>query len=141
MRICRSLISLAGLAAGALLLSLPAEANPNFSGTWKLEEKGSGGGPRNIVFEIEHKEPRFRYTATGVTGDGERFTEAVEFTTDGEEHAGIYDGKVAAHWEGESIVIRFTITGNEYKVVMRLSPDGKQMFRDAFGHREVYNRE
>lgn len=137
----RAFLSVLTVAAVMFVLPLSAQTKPDFSGTWKLNEKARPiDGPSNIVFRIDHKNPHLRYTATGETAGGDPFTEAVEFTIDGKEHPGIESGTVSARWDEQRLVIRFTIGGNEYPVVLRLSSDGKQMLRDALGHHEVYDR-
>jgi hypothetical protein len=139
---CKALMSIVTLAAGMFALPLSAETKPNFSGTWKLNEKAAeAGDPRNIVFRIDHKDTVLKYTATGQAAGGHAFTEAVEFAIDGKEHPGIHSGTVSARWEEQRLVIRFAISGNEYSVVLRLSSDGKQMFRDVLGQHEVYDKQ
>lgn len=129
------------LIACAGALPLAGEPKANFTGTWKLEEKAAQApGPRNIVFRIEHREPNFKYSATGQTAEGEPFTETVAFTTDGKEHPGLYSGTVVGRWKGETVVIEFTINGKPFVVELRLSADGKRMFRDVMGLHETYDR-
>ena len=138
----KNLLSLIVGGAGMLVLPLSAGTTPNFSGTWKLNEKGiRADSPRNIVFKIDHKDAVLKYTATGQTAGGDAFTEAVEFTIDGKEHPGIYSGTVSARWEEQRLVVRYSIGGNQYNMVLRLSPDGKQMFRDVLSQKEVYDKQ
>ena len=139
---CRRLLCVLTFAAGMIVLPLSAETKPNFSGTWKLNEKAQrADGPRNIVFKIDHKDAVLKYTATGQTSGGEAFTEAVEVPIDGKEHPGIHSGTVSARWEEQRLVIRYTISGNEYSMVLRSSAYGNQMFRDVLGQHEVYDKQ
>ena len=55
----------------AAVASFCAEPRSNFSGTWKLNEAASGTAataPREIVWKIEHNDPRFKYSLTGKRG-------------------------------------------------------------------------
>ena len=139
MRRRRALLLATLFAAGVCGFVLYAGTKPDFTGTWKL--RNGATGPRDIEFQIDHREPAFKYTATGLTEDGERFTEAVAFTTDGKEHPGIYSGTVSARWEADTVAIRFAIGREIYVVKLRLSADGKQMIREVFNRREVYDRQ
>jgi hypothetical protein len=39
----------------------------------------------------------------------------------------------SAHWEGQTaVVIQFRLPDKEISVTLRVSPDGKQMFRDMY---------
>lgn len=136
---------LAALAA----LPVPAQTPPNFTGTWKLQQDpatASSNAPRDVVFFIEHKEPRFKYTATGTSGFMP-FREAYEFTTDGRAPADPSTVSVSANWDGQTLVMKYLKRGELIATVrLRCSPDGKQMIREAdidANHqvREVYDRQ
>ena len=112
---------------------LGAETRPNFTGVWKLSEAAASAadGPRQIVFRIEHKEPVFRYEASGQTGY-QPFREAFEFTTDGKAPADASKLAVTAAWEGQSLATRYVKGGKELaKFVLRLSAGGRQLTRDG----------
>jgi hypothetical protein len=130
------------LLAGVLLVvPVTGQTRPDFSGEWKLNEKASAAdGPKGIMFHIDHKDPAFHYIAAGKTTDGQRFTEKAKFTIDGKAHPGIGSGTIAAHWKDRALVIQYDISGSSYTLVLRLSSDGRQMLRDVFGNREVYDR-
>jgi hypothetical protein len=133
-----------------LLLAAPlvAQPHPNFSGTWKLSESAGpprGTGPRDIVFQIEHKEPAFFYSATGSQSYNATFQESYRFTTDGKQPDPAKLG-IAGTWEGDTLAMRYMKGGKEVaKSHLRLSPDGKQMYRtsEVGGKqiRELYDRQ
>jgi hypothetical protein len=137
------------LASIALAQQQPAETHPNFTGTWKLNETLSGSTPagaHEIVFQIRHKDPDFRYSATGKQGMAP-FSEAYEFTTDGKTPADSSKLSVTGRWDGAALDMRYVRDGKEIaKVLLRLSPDGKQMTRETeFANkrriREIYDRQ
>ena len=118
-----------------LLMAIPLLAGgvPNFSGKWKLNEaQTAGGNHRGTVFVIEHKEPSFKYSASGQLNSGGTFSESYEFTTDGKPPRDASKPGMAGRWEGTALVMDFMKDGT---VLMpfrfRLSPDGKQMFREG----------
>lgn len=124
-------------------VQLRAEARPNFTGTWKLNEKLSGNSDvREIVWVIEHKEPKFQYTASGRRGFMP-FSESHEFTMDGK----MPTAGIAGAWEGQALILKYLKDGKEaMRFVFRVSADGKQMTREADlgGNRkvrEVYDRQ
>jgi hypothetical protein len=135
-------LSLALLAAG-----LPAQNKPDFSGRWKLNEtqtEMSPSGPREIVFRIEHKEPMFKYTANGKVSS-QNFTETYEFNTSVRPQRDPSKIVVDGQWEGSTLALRFYKGEAELiKFTLRLSPDGKQMFREGGRDgklHEVYDRQ
>lgn len=127
------------LAAGIPILSV--QAKTDFSGTWKLNDKISDPGPRSVVFKIEHKDPTFKYSASGETAEGQHFSEDAELTTDGRVHPGPNSGTVSGNWEGETLVLLYKIGDNQIKMTLKLSTDGKQMFRDVLDRHEVYDKQ
>ena len=138
----KTVLTVSVFAAGMFAVPLSGETKSDFTGTWKLNEKArERNAPRNIVFKIEHKDPFFKYSATGGTAGGEKFTEATEFTTDGREHPGLHGGTVSGRWESGAVAVQYKIGGNKYSMTLRLSADGKQMFRDLLGHHEVYDKQ
>lgn len=145
----RTVLCLAALSA-SWALPAASDAHPNFTGTWKLNEVLSGtplAGPREIVFKIEHNDPNFKYSATGKHNFNAAFSEAYEFTTDGKSPADASKIGVLGTWEGPTLVLRYVKGGKElFTFRFRLSPDGKQMTREAVLSgdrkiREIYDRE
>ena len=135
-----------GAALAALALAQP---HPNFTGAWKLNEALSGSTPagaHEILFQIQHKDPAFRYSATGKQGLAP-FNEAYEFTTDGKMPADSSKLGVTGQWDGEALDLRYVKDGKEIaKVILRLSPDARQMTRETeFANkrliREIYDRQ
>jgi hypothetical protein len=141
MRLHKSI--LIGAALAALSLTARAQTKPDFTGTWQMRESAAPtGGPREIVFVIEHKEPRFKYSATGKLGY-QSFSEAYEFTTDGKAPADPSRVSVVGHWEGQTLAMSFVKDGKELaKFTYSLSPDARQMTREGGPGRthEVYDR-
>jgi hypothetical protein len=124
------------------------QQHANFNGTWKLNEAMSGTsptGPREIVWKIEHSDPKFKYTASGTRGYMP-FSEAYEFTTDGRAPADASKVAVIGVWEGDALVMRYVKGGKDVaRIELRLKAGGKQMTRDgamgAVKIHEVYDRQ
>ena len=146
--------ALALVVAEIVVMPLCAVATPNFTGTWKLNEIQRAPGkdaPRGIVFKIEHKESLFKYTATGLTSQGDPFTEALQFTTDGKPHPGPGSTQGSARWQGPVLVIEFTQADGAPLATVRyqLTAEGRQMIRETIikihgseePHREIYDRQ
>lgn len=121
--------------AAALASPLLAGGHPDFTGKWKLNESGRAPGsvgPRGIVFQIEHKEPRFKYAANGFSANGAPFSEAYEFTTDGQPPAGDAKVKAVGRWDGPALVVDYIASGKTiFQTRLALSADGMQMTRDT----------
>jgi hypothetical protein len=134
--------------AAAAVLSVCAQSHPNFSGAWKLNESLSGttaAGPREIVWKIEHNDPKLKYSASGVRGDMP-FTEAFELTTDGKPRSDASRLAVTGEWEGEALVLRYVKDGRDLaRFTLRVTTGGKQMTREgtlgSMKIREVYDRQ
>ncbi len=127
-----------------------ADTRPDFTGTWKLNETLSGtpaGGVREVVFIIEHKDPNFKYSATGKRAFNAAFSEAYECTTDGKLPADPAKVSMAGNWQSATLLLSLYKDGKELmKFSFRVSADGKQMTREADlpgGRkiREVYDRQ
>jgi hypothetical protein len=121
-------------------LPLVAATHPDFTGTWKYAD-----GPTEIVFQIEHKDPNFRYTASG-RRSYMPFSETYAFTTDGKVPADSSKLAVTAFWEGETLVTKYVKQGKEIALFRcRVSPDGRKLTREGTitGRkvREVYDRQ
>ena len=128
---------------------VPSQTIPNFTGIWKLHQDTGAApsrGPRDTVFVIEHKEPKFKYSAKGMSGFVP-FSETYEFTTDGRAPADPSKLSVTGNWEGQILVMKYLKGGKIVATVrLRCSADGRQMFREAeLGAnrkvREVYDRQ
>jgi len=137
------------LAMVALAQQPAADTRPNFSGTWKLNEALRGttpAGAHDIVFNIQHKDPSFSYSASGKRGLAP-FSEAYDFVIDGRMPSDTSKLAVSAQWEGPALAMRYLKGGKEIaKVVLRLSADGRQMTRETeFPNRprirEIYDRQ
>ena len=129
---------------------IPAASRPDFTGTWKLNETLSGtpaGGVREVVFIIEHKDPNFKYSATGKRAFNATFSEAYECTTDGKPPADPAKVSMVGNWQAQTLILSLYKDGKELmKFSFKVSADGKQMTREADlgGGRkvhEVYDRQ
>lgn len=131
-----------------LAAGLSAQNKPDFSGTWKLNEAQtaiSPLGPKEIVFKIDHKEPVFKYTATGKVGYNQSFSETYECNTSAKSQRDPSKIVVEGSWEGATLALRYYKGEAELiKFTLRLSPDGKQMFREGGRDgkmREIYDKQ
>jgi hypothetical protein len=116
-------------------------------------ENAPADAPRSLTVKVEHKEPALKYTASGETSSGDPFTETAELTTDGKAHPfrSELQGTITAHWEGEALLIRADLKSIQVTqtVNVRLSSDGKRMFRDVTTktgegentNKEIYDKE
>jgi imidazolonepropionase-like amidohydrolase len=127
-----------------------AASRPDFTVTWKLNETLSGtpaGGVREVVFIIEHKDPNFKYSATGRRAFNATFSEAYECTTDGKPPADPAKVSMVGNWQAQTLILSLYKDGKELmKFSFKVSADGKQMTREADlgGGRkvhEVYDRQ
>jgi hypothetical protein len=90
----------------ASTIFVSAATKPNFSGTWKLNVAKSdlGGAPIDaLVVEVDHKEPIFKYVATG-SANGQPFQEQELLTTDGKPGQDSHGATVTTKWDGDSLV-------------------------------------
>ncbi len=127
-----------------------ADTHPDFTGSWKLNETLSGtqaGSVRDVVFTIEHKDPIFKYSATGKRAFNADFTEAYECTTNGNPPADPSKVSMVGNWQGEALLLSLYKDGKELiRFSFRVTAGGKQMTREADlsgGRkiREVYDRQ
>ncbi len=130
---------------------LIAQDHPNFTGTWKLNvaksEVGTGG-PTEMVVEVDHKDPVFRYVVRGV-GGGQRFEETETFTTDGKAARDSHGINVKAYWDGPALVSVGTADDGSmiYLARLTLSSDGKTVTRlftqknDPAQRHEIYEKQ
>jgi len=130
---------------------LIAQDHPNFTGTWKLNvaksEMGSAG-PTELVVEVDHKDPVFKYSVRGMAG-GQRFEESESFTTDGKASRDSHGVNVTVSWDGEALVAVGTADDRSMVFVSRLtlSGDGKVITRvfkqkdDPEQRHEIYEKQ
>jgi len=99
------------LALGAVFALLPAQAKPNFSGTWKLNAAASDFGampaPDTRTDKIAHQDPDLKdaYTQSGPMGE---VAAEMRYSTDGQETTSTVRGieiKCTARWDGDELVI------------------------------------
>src|SRR5438445_4617846 len=99
------------LFCGAFPLLLWAAAVPNLTGTWKLNVEKSHCGkkekPVSVIVNIEHNEPKWKYTGTVVQPNSEEKTFSYDGAIDSKEHdatSSYGPGKMTLHRSN-----RFTI--------------------------------
>jgi hypothetical protein len=108
-------------------------ANPDFSGTWKMDPDKSSFGPMpapsSVVAKIDHKDPAFSMESTSDTG-----VQSVKYTTDGTETSNTMMGapaKSTAKWEGKTLVVTSNIDAGgaqaKFVTTFSLSDDGKTL--------------
>jgi hypothetical protein len=86
-----------------------APANPNFSGTWKLDgERSTPQRKGNVTLRIEHSEPELTVETTMVRGSGAPRHAVQRYTTDGKVSVSTgADGDefhTSIAWSGQSLV-------------------------------------
>jgi len=94
-------------------VALFGEDHPNFTGTWKLNVQKSetgGSGVTELVVDVDHKDPVFKYTVKGSAG-GQQFEESETFTTDGKPSRDSHGILVKTTWDGPSLVAVGTADG------------------------------
>jgi hypothetical protein len=142
-----------GILAILALAALPALANPNFTGDWKLNISKSDFGqipaPDSMSYKITHADPKLTTVIkqTGQMGDVER---QANYTTDGKESTNEgFQGsttKSTAKWDGDTLVIetKAQFGDNEFTITQKwtLSEDGKsltiaQAFKSSQGEGEA----
>jgi len=135
---------------GVVAATATSATRANFSGTWKLKETLTGttpGGVREVVFIIEHRDPDFKYSASGKRNFNTAFTEAYDLTTDGRLPTDPAKVSMAGNWQGSALILSLYKDGKELmKFSFTQSADGKQMIREADlpgGRklREIYDRQ
>ncbi len=98
-----------GVCAAALQAQTKS-AKPNFTGKWKLNLEKSKlqiPPPTSSMFEIDHREPKFRLTRTHVYGD-KSDTITMDLSTDGAEYPqafGALRARTRLYWEGSTLVL------------------------------------
>jgi hypothetical protein len=130
----RSFALLAGI---VLMAALPAEAQPNFSGKWKLDIAKSDFGPMppptSQLSAIVHTGSDLKVSVQQSNQMGDFAWEAT-YTTDGKECANEIRGnpmKSKVTWDGDTLVFdtRGSFQGNEVTISDKwtLSSDGKTL--------------
>lgn len=130
------------------LAAVAAAAQPNFSGTWKLNLAKSTFGempaPSSIVATIKHEEPNFQMAVQQSSDMGDMNYD-VKYTTDGKECTNtIFDGPTVGvvKWDGEALTVatkgKFGDSDFTMNDRITLSEDGKVMtvlrhFSSGFG--------
>lgn len=130
---------------------LSAEDHPNFTGKWKLNiqrSDTSGSGLTELVIDVDHKDPVFKYTVKG-SASGQQFEETESFTTDGNPTRDSHGLLVKASWDGPSLVAVGTADDGSmvYLSKLTLSDDGKTITRvftqrdDPQQRHEIYEKQ
>ena len=128
-----------------------AEDHPNFTGKWKLniqKSDSAGSGLTELVIDVDHKDPVFKYTVKGSAG-GQQFEESESFTTDGKPTRDSHGLLVSASWDGPSLVAVGTADDGSmvYLSKLTLSDDGKTITRvftqrdDSQQRHEIYEKQ
>lgn len=131
--------------------ALFAEDHPNFSGKWKLniqKSETSGSGLTELIVDIDHKDPVFKYSVKGTAG-GQQFEDDESFTTDGKPSRDSHGIMVTASWDGPSVVAVGTADDGSmiYLSKLTLSDDGKTITRvftqkdDSQQRHEIYDKQ
>jgi len=120
-----------------LAFAFAAQTIPDFSGVWQLNlEKSTFGGPapKEILVEIQHREPNLTQTMLIVAADGREQRWAFTFDTSGSESTNATaagEGQTRAHWDGAELVIDSILRtpGRTYHFSdhWSLSPDGQTL--------------
>ncbi|MFN7997874.1 MAG: hypothetical protein U0Q18_29915 [Bryobacteraceae bacterium] len=116
---------------------LPAQAKPNFSGTWKVDTSKSDfgpiPGPDSQTDKIEHQDPNLKVNvvSTGQMGD---LNYDLAYTTDGKEVTNTVGGnefKSTVNWDGDALVVdtKGSFNGTDFTAKDRwaVSEDGKTL--------------
>lgn len=95
----------------AAVALLPAQAKPNFSGTWKADLSKSDFGPMpppdSLVGKIAHEDPSLKANIVQTGGPQGDQTYDMAYTTDGKEcvnQVGENEFKTTLTWEGDDLV-------------------------------------
>jgi hypothetical protein len=132
-------------------VALSAQSHSNFTGTWKYaaaKSDKSSGAPTDLLIEVDHKDPVFKYHVRGIAG-GQPIDEAESFTTDGKASRDAHGINVTASWDGEALVAVGTADDGSMVYVARLtlSSDGKNIIRvfttkdDPELRHEIYDKQ
>lgn len=123
------------LIAAALAIPLHASDKPDFSGTWKLDVEQStteSWMPRRLTLNIEHQEPRLKYTADGLTDESEPIRHVLRARTDGQERRGPFGSVLTGQWERDALVLRLKFDDGFVQIMrFQLANSGRQLLRDV----------
>ena len=117
--------------------AIPAQAKPNFSGTWKVDsgksDFGPIPGPDSQTDKIDHQDPSLKVNvvSSGQMGD---MTYDLAYTTDGKEVTNTVAGnefKSTVTWDGDALVVetKGAFNGTDFTAKDRwlISEDGKTL--------------
>jgi hypothetical protein len=120
----------------------PTNTPPDFTGLWELNLERStlrGSGPKRIVIEIEHREPRLvqQIHLTNADGAEKRMTFAYETGAETTNSVGGAPARTSARWEGEELVMESRVMTPCREVQFRdywsISDDGRTL---TMAHRD-----
>ena len=142
------------LALAILLYAVPllAQNHPNLTGTWKLNVAKSDMGNaavKELVVEVDHKDPVLKYVVHGEMLGGQRFEEKETVTTDGKASRDSHGLNVEVSWDGPALLVVGTADDKSMVYLARLtvSNDGKTMARvftqkdDPQQRHEIYDKQ
>lgn len=114
------------------VFSLPAfaQTKPNVSGIWKMnpaKSKFNNGGPDAITIVLNQQEQNLTEQMTIATPNGEQKAD-MKYTLDGKESAntlGPNPIKSVVNWEGNTLLVNWTMGDGYFNRKINLSEDGK----------------
>jgi hypothetical protein len=119
------------------------QARPDFTGLWRANlEKSTlrAPAPREIVLEIEHREPRLVQSLLVSEAAGSERRLTFEYTTDGQASVNFVSGtpcETRARWEGTELLIESWLKRADrelhFKDYWSLSADGRTL---TMAHRD-----
>jgi hypothetical protein len=150
----RQTTRLFSLALFTLALGLvQAQANTDFTGTWKIDMAKSDFGPipapDSVTMKIAHQDPTLKANVASTGGPNGDMTYDTAYTTDGKEcvnHMGENEIKSTLKWDGDDLAIesKGSFGGGEFTAKGRwnVSADGKtltitQHYTSAMGEADV----
>jgi hypothetical protein len=125
---------------------------PGYSGTWQLDIQRTRFGqvpqPKNLVLQIEHKEPKIQILMT-VTANNKGAPETLKLTTDGKEYAHTLQGQACMAsarwywWEGKRLVVEVNCPRVSWERRLTLDSKGKILtsvltLKDNSGEKKAY---
>ena len=111
-------------------------AQPDFTGTWKMNASKSQFGPMpapdSVTLKVEHKDPNLKTSMTTVGGPQGDQTVDAKYTTDGKECVNSImgtDAKSKVTWDGDAMVTDTKVDFGGAEITLKakwtLSSDGK----------------
>lgn len=132
---------------------LAQQANhPDFSGTWRLDPQltrfGGVPQPKNLVLQIEHREPEIQILMVTTTDKGET-RDTLKLTTDGKQYARTGQGQPCMAsarwhwWEGRRLVVEDNCQPVARSRRITMGSQGKFLTtiltaKDASGEKKAY---